>query len=305
MSPTGTCVLSSDNIKPVKVMSYLSDDSMSGEFPKRAYSVGSRPMSKPSLRYRQPQEVLRHEPLDSSKSSSAPHLIVQKSRFIDAIHRNHHDGHYPASPLSQSVKSDDSDSFTEMEFYRPRTASDSYGCRPRSSSFGKQFITQGHRPRSSSYGQGAKGTMSKLAAGFRQDSFESVRTTSQELSNRQRSQESLGILSSSSRNSSSDSLKKNSDGSQSKKSLQTGEYMDMNYDKHKTQSQSIHGVVSPKKILLVIWICLLEQMCQNLLLAVFHHVLQRIVYPVLRFIVWVPHQLLLGIGTASACQQLK
>ncbi|XP_060564287.1 uncharacterized protein LOC132723566 isoform X2 [Ruditapes philippinarum] len=246
MSPSRKGVLSSEGLKPAKVISYLSDDSMSGELPKRAYSVGSRPISKPAFRHRQPQEILRHQPLDSSKSSSAPHLIVQKprSQFMDIFHRNHHDG-YTASPLSQSVKSDDSDSFTEMEFYRPRTASDSYGCRPRSSSFGKQLMPQGHRPRSSSYGQGAKGTMSKLAAGFRQDSFESVRTTSQELSSRHRSQESLGIMSSSSRNSSSDSLKKLSDGSQSKK--ETTEYMDMNYDKRKTPSPNVQGVVSPKK----------------------------------------------------------
>ncbi|XP_045180845.2 insulin receptor substrate 1-B-like isoform X2 [Mercenaria mercenaria] len=247
MSPSGQGIISSEGLKPVKVISYLSDDSMSGELPKRAYSVGSRPISKPTLRYRQPQEILRHQPLDSSKSSSAPHLIVQKSRsqFMDSGHRNHHDG-YIASPLSQSVKSDDSDSFAEMEFYRPRTASDSYGCRPRSSSFGKQLMPQGHRPRSSSYGQGAKGTMSKLAAGFRQDSFDSVRTTSQELSSK-RSQESLGILSSSSRNSSSDSLKKLSDGSHSKKGSENGEYMDMNYDKCKTPSPNVQGVVSPKK----------------------------------------------------------
>lgn len=246
MSPVGT--ISSEGLKPAKVFSYLSDDSMSGEFPKRAYSVGSRPISKPPSRYRHPQEILRHQPLDSSMSSSAPHLIVQKSRsqLIETIHKNHHDGLYNASPLSQSVKSDDSDSFVEMDFYRQRTASDSYGCRPRSSSFGKQYIGHGHRPRSSSYGQGAKGTMSKLAAGFRQDSFESVRTTSQELSSR-RSQESLGVLSSSSRNSSSDSLKKLSDESQSKKNLQQREYMDMTYDKYKTPSPNVHGVMSPKK----------------------------------------------------------
>lgn len=240
--------MSSDGLKPAKVVSYLSDDSMSGEFPKRAYSVGSRPISKQPFKIHQVQEVLRRQPLDSSKSSSAPHLIVQKSRsqFMDTILRNsHHDGSYPASPLSQSVKSDDSDSFMEMEFYRPRTASDSYGCRPRSSSFGKQYV-QGHRPRSSSYGQGAKGTMSKLAAGLRTDSFDSVRTTSQELSAKHRSQESLGMVSSSSRNSSSESLKKLGESTSGKKNLLPGDYMDMNYDKRKTPSPNIQSMASPR-----------------------------------------------------------
>ncbi|KAL4218313.1 Isoleucine--tRNA ligase [Mactra antiquata] len=248
MSPSNMSTMSSDGLKPAKVVSYLSDDSMSGEFPKRAYSVGSRPISKQPFRVHQTQEVLRRQPLDSSKSSSAPHLIVQKSRsqFMDTILRNsHHDGSYPASPLSQSVKSDDSDSFMEMEFYRPRTASDSYGCRPRSSSFGKQFI-QGHRPRSSSYGQGAKGTISKLASGLRTDSYESVRTTSQELSTKHRSQESLGMVSSSSRNSSSESLKKLGEASSGKKTLLPGDYMDMSYDKRKTPSPNIQAMASPK-----------------------------------------------------------
>ena len=46
MTPTGMSPISNIDVKelkPAKVISYLSDDSASGELPKRAYSVGSRP----------------------------------------------------------------------------------------------------------------------------------------------------------------------------------------------------------------------------------------------------------------------
>ena len=238
MSPTSQSPMSSEGLKPAKVVSYLSDDSMSGEFPKRAYSVGSRPAPKSSYRYHQHTEMLRRQPLDSSKSSSAPHLIVQKHRNVP-----HMESSYQNSSLSQSVKSDDCDSFMEMDFYRPRTASDSYGCRPRSSSFGKQLL-QGHRPRSSSYGQSSKGTISKLAAGLRTDSLDSMR--SQDLSSKRRSQESLGKISSSSRNSSSDSLKKLSEELHNKKNLLSSDYMDMGFDKRKTPSPNVQGTMSPQ-----------------------------------------------------------
>lgn len=58
------------------------------------------------------------------------------------------------SPLSMSVKSDDSDSFIEYMPMRPRTSSDSFNYRPRTSSFGKLPATC--RPRSSSHGQGTR-----------------------------------------------------------------------------------------------------------------------------------------------------
>ena len=76
--------MSSCGLKPARVVSYLSDDSMSGEFPKRAYSVGSRPTTKP-LRHHHLQDIQKKEVLDS-RSSSAPHLIVQKSRspYLDS-----------------------------------------------------------------------------------------------------------------------------------------------------------------------------------------------------------------------------
>lgn len=252
MSPSGQSPVSSAGLKPAKVFSYLSDDSMSGEFPKRAYSVGSRPTTKQIHRTHPPHEPLRKQPLDSNKSSSAPHLIVQKNRSMQIDHPSSRsqylDAYSNMSPLSQSMKSDDADSFAEMDFYRPRTASDSYGCRPRSSSFGKQFMhVQGHRPRSSSHGQASKyeRKMSKLAVGLKTDSFDSVKTTSQSdvTSKSKRSQESLGKFSTSSRNSSSESLKRESEVK--KNSISGTDYMDMGFEKRKTPSPNIHGMSTP------------------------------------------------------------
>ena len=237
MSPAGQSPLSSEGLKPAKVFSYFSDDSMSGEFPKRAYSVGSRPTPKPTHR-QHPIESIRRQPLDSSKSSSAPHLILQKSRVTNAdpYNKDYMDMSSNASSLNQSLRSDDTDSFMEMDFYRPRTASDSYGCRPRSSSFGKQ-VYQGHRPRSSSYGQSSK--LSKLVTSNRVDSFESVRRASQDFM-RKRSQESLSKHSCSS----SESLKKFSEDVQKKASIGS-DYMDMGFDKSKDTSPVVHGIGSP------------------------------------------------------------
>ena len=87
--------MSSYGLKPAKVVSYLSDDSMSGEFPKRAYSVGSRPNTKP-LRHHPIQDIQKKQVLDNSRSSSAPHLIVQKSRspYLDsAKYQNPYDAY--------------------------------------------------------------------------------------------------------------------------------------------------------------------------------------------------------------------
>lgn len=243
MTPTGQSPMSSYGLKPAKVVSYLSDDSMSGEFPKRAYSVGSRPTTKP-LRHHHLHDIQKKEVLDNSRSSSAPHLIVQKSRspYLDSQkYPNPYDAYLGASPLSMSYKSDDSDSFMEMDFYRPRTASDSYGCRPRASSFGKQYTTQGHRPRSSSYGQASRGKLSKL------DSMDSVRMTSQELNVKPNSEESLGKFSSSSRNSSSDSLKKLPDDGQKMTNYLNTDYMDMGFEKRKSPSPNVQNFMSPPK----------------------------------------------------------
>ena len=129
----------------------------------------------------------------------------------------------------------------EMDFYRPRTASDSYGCRPRASSFGKQYTTQGHRPRSSSYGQSSRSKLSKL------DSMDSVRMASQELGMKPRSEESLGKFSSSSRNSSSDSLKKIPDDTHKTANYLNTDYMDMGFEKRNTPSPNIQNFMSPPK----------------------------------------------------------
>ncbi|XP_052763258.1 uncharacterized protein LOC128205563 [Mya arenaria] len=244
MSPSGQSPMSMESLKPVKAYSYLSDsDSVSGDFPKRAYSVGSRPVTKPTYKYHQQPDFLRREQRDSSKSSSAPHLITNKRPpYI----QGHQDGsYYASSPLSTSVKSEDSDSFMEMDFIRPRTSSDSYGCRPRASSFGKQ-VTQPHRPRSSSYGQGSKGNMRHLIANLRNDSFESIGNTSTDMSGRRRSQESIEKMSSSSRNSSNDSLKKLNEDSYAKKNFPASEYMDMGFDKRKTPSPNVQSAMSPQ-----------------------------------------------------------
>ncbi|KAK3590428.1 hypothetical protein CHS0354_024378 [Potamilus streckersoni] len=228
MTPTSQSPVSSDFPKPAKVISYLSDDSMSGEFPKRAYSVGSRPSQNHGVhRPYQTHDMMRKQAVsDNNRSSSAPHLIGQRPRTA------HGDSRSPyvnssvgsSSPLSQSIRSDDVDGFMEIDFYRPRTASDSYGCRGRSSSFGKSFV-QGHRPRSSSYGQASRGKLG---------SYESVRTTSQELIMKKISHDSLGQLSVSSLASSNESMRKLSEESQGS-SVQS-DYVDMGCNKGKTPS---------------------------------------------------------------------
>lgn len=102
-----------------------------------------------------------------------------------------------ASLLSMSMKSDDSDSVIEYGPIRPRTASDSFNYRSRTSSFGKS--QQNCRPRSSSYGQGKRPTINisklKLERAMMsgnvslrtsresslQSSFESLRVSSESL----------------------------------------------------------------------------------------------------------------------------
>ena len=120
----------------------------------------------------------------------------------------------------------------ELDFHRPRTASDSYSCRPRASSFGKVY--PGHRPRSSSYGHQVKPFKMKL--GSKLGSYESVRMTSQELMHKA----SLDSMSQSSRDSlrmsSNESLRKLSEELRTKTNLLNTEYVDMNIDKRKTPS---------------------------------------------------------------------
>lgn len=224
MTPTGMSPRSASELKPTKVISYLSDDSMSGEFPKRAYSLGSRPVSKTLHRHThvpEPPVPMDLKVTDNGRSSSAPHLIIQKIKNQSAAYMPMDSSNYSAS-----VKSDDSDSFMELDFYRPRTASESFGYRPRASSFGKMYNTQGHRPRSSSYGQSSRG-------GKQLGSFESVRTTSKELLHK-RSFESLGRFSTtSSKASSSESLRKLETSS---KSSQQSDYVDMNMNRNADNS---------------------------------------------------------------------
>ncbi|XP_033726589.1 insulin receptor substrate 2-like [Pecten maximus] len=225
MTLTDMSPRSAADLKPAKVVSYLSDDSMSGEFPKRAYSLGSRPVSSKMIHRHthvpEPSVPLNLKVTDNGRSSSAPHLIVQKIKNQAAAYMP-----MDASSYSASVKSDDSDSFMELDFYRPRTASESYGYRPRASSFGKMYNTQGHRPRSSSYGHSSRG-------GKQMGSFESVRTTSKEFLHK-RSFESLGRFSTtSSKNSSSESLRKLETSS---KSSQQSDYVDMNMNRNSEHS---------------------------------------------------------------------
>lgn len=202
-------------LRPNKVVSYLSDDSMSGEFPKRAYSVGSRPPRK-LIPQHVHHAVNKQNVSTNGRSSSAPHLIEKKLRSM--IPYTQMDSSLSCSP-SQSIKSSisDSDSFIEMECMRPRTSSDSFGCRPRSSSFGRGFGgVQGHRPRSSSYGTSARGKLG---------SYESVRLTSKELHLKHSNESLTGQISGAS---SSESLKKNEIHSKINKK---SEYVDMRLDK--------------------------------------------------------------------------
>ncbi|KAL3888470.1 hypothetical protein ACJMK2_000861 [Sinanodonta woodiana] len=228
MTPTSQSPVLNDFPRPAKVISYLSDDSMSGEFPKRAYSVGSRPNQNHGVhRQYQNHEMIRKQAVsDNNRSSSAPHLIGQRPRTVHGDSRSPYinSSAGSSSPLSQSVRSDDVEGFMEIDFYRPRTASDSYGCRGRSSSIGKAFV-QGHRPRSSSYGQASRGKLG---------SYESVRTTSQELILKKISHDSLGQLSVSSLASSNESMRKLSEESHCS-SVQS-DYVDMACNKGKTSS---------------------------------------------------------------------
>lgn len=229
MAPHYNSPFSDSNLRPHKVVSYLSDDSMSGEFPKRAYSVGSRPQRK-LIQHLHHLPVNKPNMSNNGRSSSAPHLIEKKLKGM--MPYTTMDSSLSCSP-SQSIKSSvsDSDSFIEMDYIRPRTSSDSFGCRPRSSSFGKVFV-QSHRPRSSSYGTSARGKLG---------SFESVRLTSKELHMKQSNESLTGQISGAS---SSESLKK-TDPQQ--KGTKISEYVDMRLDKSESPGY-IDMTVNPKNV---------------------------------------------------------
>ncbi|XP_067666973.1 serine-rich adhesin for platelets-like [Haliotis asinina] len=240
MTPnSGQSPIDSSHLRPEPAVYMLSDDA--SDFPKRTYSLGSRPPTKPAARIpnmHDPVPIKRGILDNDGRSCSAPHLITHRGRSLNV------ESPTPsASPLSMSYKSessyrsDDSDSFMELDFHRPRTASDSHGYRPRASSFGKSPMQslQGHRPRSSSYGQSAR--TYKLKHGARLGSYESVRTTSQELLHKS-SVDSLSHRSSrdSLRVSSNESLRKLSEELRTKTHLLNTDYIDMSVEKRKTPS---------------------------------------------------------------------
>ena len=150
------------------------------------------------------------------------------------------DGSYASCNSSLNTEMSDTDSFMEMEYIRPRTASENFGYRPRTSSFNKNYPPQPHRPRSSSYGQtsrGGKSINNPLDARLRHKgshlgSYESVRVTSKELMHK-RSQESLGQFSTTS---SSESLRKLETAS---KSSQQSDYVDMSLPRNDNESSYI------------------------------------------------------------------
>ncbi|XP_055959034.1 uncharacterized protein LOC126824029 [Patella vulgata] len=219
MSPTyGQSPFSSAHLKPEPAVCMLSDDTL--EFPKRTYSLGSKPPVNTGNKTSGYLDMTINKGVtDKGRSCSAPHLIPQRKLHLDSPTPS-------ASPLSTSMRSDDSESFMEFDFYRPRTASDSYSYRPRASSFGNKSL-QAHRPRSSSHGQQARTFKPKKA-------FDSVRTTSEEL---RQSMSSCQGSSDSLRMSSSESLRKLSREVRAKtSSLLSTDYLDMSIDKRKTPS---------------------------------------------------------------------
>ncbi|BFZ20947.1 hypothetical protein BsWGS_23986 [Bradybaena similaris] len=180
---------STDFSRPEPAPWMLADETE--DLPPRTYSLGSRPTKKfhgfPETGSR---KVAGNE---ISRATSAPHIPKgrrERERTIDSPTP-------AASLLSMSMKSDDSDSVIEYGPIRPRTASDSFNYRSRTSSFGKS--QQNCRPRSSSYGQGKRPTINisklKLERAMMsgnvsqrtsresslQSSFESLRVSSESL----------------------------------------------------------------------------------------------------------------------------
>nr|KAG5710828.1 hypothetical protein BaRGS_026979 [Batillaria attramentaria] len=231
-SPSGS---SSGHLRPDPVVCLLRDDVTDfSQLPPRTYSLGSRPV-KPTTKYQGYMDMtVKKGVSDNGRSCSAPHLIT---------HHPHHgrtggmssavDSTPSASPLSMSLKSDDSDSFMELDFYRPRTASDSYSYRPRASSFGVQQkpVVQGHRPRSSSHGQGTRPVRRYKLMGM------DMGRLSHEMLNRTSFNSSSHGSFDSLRVSSSESLRKLSLEVRAKTSqLNNADYIDMGFEKRHTPS---------------------------------------------------------------------
>ncbi|XP_062580764.1 insulin receptor substrate 2-A-like [Saccostrea cucullata] len=233
MTPTANSpVPGSDNLRPAKVVCYLSDDSMSGDLPKRSFSLGSKPSTTKTMRHHTSyvEPKAKEETTDSGRWQSAPHLIAQKKAQATHTYMNT-DSSLGSSPLSQSLFSEDS--MMEME-YRPRATSESY--RPRTSSVGK--ILSQARQRSSSYGQQSK--LAQLAHDVRRKvgSFESVRHSSidKQLFHRT-SNDSIERMSFSSKASSSESLRNSSRNS---------EYVDMHLEKSNDTGYIDMSIGTPK-----------------------------------------------------------
>ncbi|GFR88967.1 hypothetical protein ElyMa_000781500 [Elysia marginata] len=143
-------------VRPGPAKCMLSDDS-TGMHP-RTYSLGSKPPVKKYSGYVEmgPGGAAGKGPNDMPRATSVPHIILKGS-----ARRERDSPTTSASPLSMSLKSDDSvDSFMEYMPMRPRTASDSFNYnRPRTASFGNKATSGGSsscRPRSSSHGQGTR-----------------------------------------------------------------------------------------------------------------------------------------------------
>eukprot|EP00105_Crassostrea_gigas_P026857 XP_011447957.1 PREDICTED: insulin receptor substrate 1-B isoform X3 [Crassostrea gigas] len=231
MTPSANSPLpGTDTLRPAKMICYLSDDSMSGDLPKRSFSLGSRPNTKTMRHHTSHVEPkTKEEATDNGRWLSAPHLIAQKK--AQASHSYMNSESSLASSPCQSLFSEDS--MMEME-YRPRATSESY--RPRTSSVGK--ILSQSRQRSSSYGQQSK--LAQLAHDVRRKvgSFESVRNSAidKQLFHRS-SNDSIGHLSFSSKASSSESLRLSSRNS---------EYVDMHLDKSNDTGYIDMSIGTPK-----------------------------------------------------------
>ncbi|XP_059158276.1 uncharacterized protein LOC131942415 isoform X2 [Physella acuta] len=193
--------------RPEPAVCMLLDDTAG--LPPRTYSLGSRPVAKKDSSYIEMGP--RSTGNDISRATSAPHIINN--------HKVRQKTESPsASPLSMSLKSDDSDSFMEYMSMRPRTASDSFNYRQRASSFGMQPPTT-CRPRSSSHGQGTRpiikfGKLKAEQARLAQESYG-------------RSQDSSLHGSFDSLRVSSESLRKSSEGMRKQSGSNASDYADM------------------------------------------------------------------------------
>lgn len=230
-SPSGS---SSSHLRPDRVACMLSDDGNDfSQPPTRTYSLGSRPV-KTGAKYSGYVDMSgRKSVSDNGRSCSAPHLITHPHHHRSGRNSNLDSPTPSASPLSMSLKSDDSDSFMELDFYRPRTASDSYSYRPRASSFGmpQSALAQGHRPRSSSHGQGTRPLRRHKMLGI----VDSSGRLNHDLLHR--SQNSSHGSFDSLKVSSSESLRKLSQEVRTKTSqLNSSDYMDMSFEKRHTPS---------------------------------------------------------------------